>query len=158
MTLTEILIHTLEAFIVGLVLVKLVQVRSLYLRSRPTKDRLTVPVKTNVHSHFAYEKTTQHSDRDHLCLKDLPLPEVTFSNEHKATIRTTAEEHQNLEQKCVLENYIDDFFSEQTKKTDLYTNSNNEKEEDEFITIQKENAEIVRKIQVNTSVHTRLAS
>lgn len=157
-------IHILEALAVLLVCFKLLKIRSLYLNSRPsalrqspqakmpqTRKTSSIPKQHNPAKKHALDKEANSN----LFLTPLPEPEVLFSNDHEELVLSEVPQVTENENKSILNSYIDDFFCETPQdsffESEIKTHHFNKPEskasnEDEFITVQEENAELVRAI------------
>lgn len=153
---TIITIHILEALVVLLIGLKLIRIRSLYKNSllpASPKQKVhtrskTVTSKTSPHK---LAKLSQKADSN-LFLTTLPEPEVLFASNHEES--SPSETAENREDKSILNSYIDDFFYESPKFNFEEKPISTKKEvapentkEDEFITVQEENANLVRALE-----------
>ena len=97
-------------------------------------------------------RTLDKEASENLFLRTLPEPEVLFSAEHEEVLLT--ELPQESHEKSILNSYIDDFFFEAPKVVNYdeqalpFLNQNfGTASEDEFITVQEENAQMIRALE-----------
>lgn len=153
-------IHILEALAVLLVGYKLLKIRSLYLNTKPQVQPRAASQQKNqtgqsTKSYQAANTFNPHTNSN-LFLNPLPEPEVLFSSEHEEVVLTDVpgtDEFETNEKKSILNNYIDDFFYETPKfsfdenKSTRTLAAEEDSKEDEFITVQQENAELIRAME-----------
>jgi heme exporter protein D len=148
-------IHIIEALVVLLVGIKVLKIRSLYVESvaarRQVARRKRRPALIQAADTPQAVSTPKKEENPNPFLKPLPVPEVLFSAEHEEVVLT--EVPQVEEEKSILSSYIDDFFfdspSESTPDNVLQFSKikTEHQNEDEFITVQEENAELVRAME-----------
>ena len=105
--------HLVEVLIVVLALVKVIQVRSLYIRSKPTKEALsfnneTPPSLIPSLNPDAFKETISQNSKP--IQSELPLPEVSYELPSEPQNSNEASGITNTN-KPTLSNYIDDFFA-----------------------------------------------
>ncbi len=163
---STLLIHAIELTVVVLVVLKFFQIRSLYNRSRPTKTPVSSRQnKSHKNQSLSSSQTSRKQKASSINKSkqssetNLPLPEVSFSfhlnHEHndKDTSPSTPD---NSKPTSHLSCYIDDFFADpadkiinpfSATKSSQRTEDSTE-ERDEFITIQEQNAKIIREMSL----------
>lgn len=173
-------IHAIEAFVVLLVVIKLFQIRKLYIQSLSRKKYSTLNRKTSRQTYLStrtqsvsryqqnpaqkiFQEATSGFSRTNLPLPDvsftegLPLPEVSYVQDNDFSVANEKEYSKN---KAALDSYINDMFFESSfefeedhKPFAFKKRGIKSHLDDEFITVAEENAQLVRDLQLfNQSV------
>lgn len=167
-------IHAIEVFVVLLVVVKLFQIRKLYIQSASRKKTSLYHRKNNRQTYVSsqskstsfqqtpaqrmFQDATLGLSRNNLPLPDvsftegLPLPEVSYLSENEPAVENEKEYSKN---KAALNSYIDDMFFESSfefeddvRPFSLKKQNMKSHVDDEFITVAEENAQLVRDLEI----------
>jgi hypothetical protein len=146
---------------------KFFQIRKLYLQSRVRNVELRPrAIKGSRQRDSSRQPVGQNQVAPHYSFHKLPEPEVSFSPSQEEVIfnkQVVEKKSVSVSQgmavsthKTILNNYIDDFFSEPAEEEIQYLEQlpfinypSHSPAEDEFITVMEENANMVRSIETS---------
>lgn len=148
------IIHTLEALVVLLIGIKFLKIRSLYKEaySHNSLAATSTPDSVQQTKHSRTVAAPGKASKPKSFLKTLPEPEVLFSVENESL--SSNEATKPIAKKDLLNDYIDDFFFDApltekpvNKDAIIHSHVKDSSNDDEFITIQEENAQVVRAME-----------